>query len=98
MLEIITLNVLKQRAGVGRALVYAAVEEAESLRCSRVWVITTNDNIQAQKFYGALGFTIVAVHKDAVNESRKLKPEIPLVSIDGILIADEIELEKLLNR
>lgn len=98
MLEIITLNVLKQRAGIGRALVFAAVEEAESLKCSRVWVITTNDNTQAVKFYQSLGFTLVAVHKDAITESRKLKPEIPLVGIDEIPITDEIELEKILNR
>ncbi len=98
MLEIITLNVLKQREGIGRALVIAAVETAESLKCSRVWVITTNDNTQAVKFYQALGFTLVAVHKGALNESRKLKPEIPLVGLDGIPMTDEIELEKIIMR
>jgi N-acetylglutamate synthase-like GNAT family acetyltransferase len=98
MLEIITVNVLKQREGIGTDLVNATVEEAETLSCSRVWGITTNDNITAQKFYRALGFRIAAVHKDAVKESRKLKPEIPLVGIDGIAITDEIELEKILNR
>ena len=96
MLEIITLNVLKQREGIGRALVNAAVETAESLKCSRVWTITTNDNTQAVKFYRALGFTLAAVHKGALSESRKLKPEIPLFGIDGIPITDEIELEKIL--
>jgi N-acetylglutamate synthase-like GNAT family acetyltransferase len=98
MLEIITLNVVKQRKGIGKSLVYAAVEEAESIKCSRVWVVTTNDNATAVAFYRALGFTIVAVHKDAVIESRKLKPEIPLVGIDGIPITDEIELEKILRK
>jgi N-acetylglutamate synthase-like GNAT family acetyltransferase len=86
MLEIITLNVLRQREGIGRALVNAVIGEAESLKCSRVWV-----------FYQALGFKVIAVHKGAVNESRKIKPEIPLIGIDGIPITDEIELEKILS-
>ncbi len=98
MFEIITLNVLRQREGIGRALVKAAIDEAESLKCSRVWVITTNDNNKAVQFYQALGFQVTAVHKGAVNESRKIKPEIPIIGIDGIRITDEIELEKILRR
>jgi ribosomal protein S18 acetylase RimI-like enzyme len=97
MLEIITMNALKQRVGIGSDLVNAAKEEAKNLTCSRVWVITTNDNVPAQKYYRALGFSIAAVHKDAVKESRKLKPEIPFLGIEGIPITDEIELEKILR-
>ena len=93
MLEIVTLNVLKQREGFGRALVDEVIKKAISLNCSRVWVITTNDNTVAVKFYETMGFSTVAVHKNAVEKSRKLKPEIPLVGIDGIPITDEIELE-----
>ena len=40
---------------------------------------------------------MVAVYPDAVENSRQLKPEIPLVGNDGIPIRDEIELEKLLD-
>ena len=96
MLEIVTLNVLKQREGIGKALVEEAIQMARSIKCSRVWVITTNDNSTALKFYKSTGFTIVAVHKDAVAESRKLKPEIPFVGMNGVPITDEIELESLL--
>lgn len=98
MLEIVTLNALQPQKGIGRALVNAVIEEAESLKCFRVWVITTNDNSQAVQFYRTLGFEMKAIHKDAVIESRKLKPEIPLVGIDGIPITDEIELEKILRK
>jgi len=38
----------------------------------------------------------VAVHRDAVSDSRRLKPEIPQVGEHGIPIRDEIELETLL--
>ena len=92
-LEITTLNALHQGAGIGRALVLAALERANAFGCSRVWVITTNENQPAVEFYQAVGFEVVAVHKGAVNESRKVKPEIPTFGIDGIPILDEIELE-----
>ena len=97
MLEIVTLNVLKEREGIGKALVERVVDLALSRGCSRVWLITTNDNATAVKFYEAVGFRMVAVYKGAIAESRKLKPEIPEFGIDGIPITDEVELEKCLE-
>lgn len=97
MLEIISLNVLEQRRGIGSALIQSAIQEARSLKCLRIWVITTNDNIPAIEFYQANGFKIAAIHEDALIESRKLKPEIPHIGIDGAPIKDEIELEKKLE-
>ena len=38
------------------------------------------------------GFQITAIHPDAVTESRKIKPEIPLIGLEGIPLRDEIEL------
>lgn len=64
--------------------------------CQRVFLITTNDNLNALGFYQKRGFELVAVHRGAVNESRKAKPSIPLIGYDGILLRDEIELEMLL--
>lgn len=93
MFEIVSLNVLEKRSGIGRALIQSAIHEARSLKCLRIWAITTNDNIAAIEFYQANRFKIARIHKDALNESRKLKPEIPYVGIDGVPIKDEIELE-----
>ena len=74
-------------------LINAVREAALSAACHRVWLITTNDNIQALRFYQRRGFELVAVHRDAIKESRKLKPEIPEVGMHGIPLRDEIELE-----
>lgn len=60
--------------------------------CARLWLITTNDNVGALVFYQKAGFRLVAVYPDAVNQARKLKPQIPLVAENGIPIRDEIEL------
>ncbi|HEX7715028.1 MAG TPA: GNAT family N-acetyltransferase, partial [Bacillota bacterium] len=65
--------------------------------CQRLWLITTNDNLAAIRFYQLRGFVLVALHRDAIAQSRKLKPEIPLRGIDGIPIRDEIELEVVLK-
>jgi len=40
---------------------------------------------------------LVAVHRNALDVSRKLKPEIPLMGDDGIPLRDEIELEMMLD-
>jgi GNAT superfamily N-acetyltransferase len=91
--EIVTLNSLKEGAGIGTMLIRAAQDAARRAGCARLWLITTNDNLHAVRFYQKRGFEIAAVHRGAIAESRKLKPEIPRIGLDGIPIRDEIELE-----
>jgi ribosomal protein S18 acetylase RimI-like enzyme len=92
-LEIVTLNALAPRRGVGSALLCAARRTASRAGCARVWLITTNDNVPAIGFYGKLGFECVAVHAGAVEVARRLKPEIPQLGRDGVPIRDELEFE-----
>lgn len=93
--EIVSLNSLKEKRGVGLSLVDVVVKEAKANRCHRVVVITTNDNTNALHFYQKRGFHIRAAYPNALVDSRKLKPTIPQIGIDGIPLRDEIELEKL---
>ena len=94
--EIVTLNSIVEGIGVGTALIAAVRTIAVRSKCRRVWVITTNDNLQALRFYQRKGFSLVALHRKALDQSRKLKPEIPLIGLDGIPLRDELELEMLL--
>ncbi len=96
--EIITLDSFREGQGVGTALIDAAKQAANDAGCRRLWLITTNDNLHGLRFYQKRGFMIVAVHRNAVDEARKLKPSIPLIGNDGIPIRDEIELEMELSR
>jgi GNAT superfamily N-acetyltransferase len=91
--EIVTLNSLVEGHGIGTALVQAAREAAAEAGCQRLWLITTNDNLTALRFWQKRGFSLVQVHRNAVADSRRLKPEIPLTGEHGIPIRDEIELE-----
>jgi len=96
--EIVTLDAIVQGSGVGSLLIDAVRALARQRGCKRVWLITTNDNAAAQRFYENRGFRTAAVHSNALTESRKLKPEIPELGIDGIPIRDEIEMELRLDR
>lgn len=60
-------------------------------------MITTNDNLNALRFYQKRGYHIVAIYPDAIADSRKIKPQIPLNGAFGIPIQDEIELELLIS-
>jgi ribosomal protein S18 acetylase RimI-like enzyme len=80
--------------GAGGALLAECVRAAIDVGASRVWLITTNDNTGALRFYQRRGFVITAWHMDAVEEARRtIKPEIGLFGRDDIPIRDEIELE-----
>lgn len=92
--EIMSINSLTPGKGIGSKLLTAVEQIAKGKGCTKLIVITTNDNAKAVEFYKKNGFTIALVRKNIMNEYRKLKPEIPLTGIDGIPLTDEIELEK----
>lgn len=96
-IEIVTLDSLVENIGVGTALISQARSLAEQAACQRIWLITTNDNMPALHFYQKRGFRLVTVHQNALDYSRTLKPEIPLIGLEGIPLRDEIELEIILN-
>jgi ribosomal protein S18 acetylase RimI-like enzyme len=91
--EIVTLDSLVPARGIGTALLTAVKEAAVEAGCKCLWLVTTNDNLNALHFYQKRGFELVAVHINALERSRELKPEIPKIGIDGIPLRDEIELE-----
>lgn len=95
--EVVSLDSMREGIGVGTALIEAVRDAASQAGCSRLWLITSNDNLHALGFYQKRGFHLVAVHCNAIEQSRKLKPQIPLIGEHGIPIRDEIELELSLN-
>lgn len=94
--EIVTLNSLAEDRGIGGALIGAALTLARENGCRRLWLITTNDNTRAIRYYQKRGFALKAVHIDAMELSRKLKPSIPLTGMDGLPLQHEFEFEILL--
>jgi len=91
--EVTSLDSLRQGQGIGSTLLEKAIEEARSCNCRRLFLITTNDNLNALGFYQKRGFEIVTIYRGAINESRKRKPSIPLIGFNNIPLRDEVELE-----
>jgi ribosomal protein S18 acetylase RimI-like enzyme len=94
--EIVTLEAFAQWQGIGTALVNAYLERAKSGGLREVRVITTNDNVDALRFYQSRGFVIHEVRVNAIVAARRLKPEIPPTGLYGLPIRDEIELLRVL--
>lgn len=95
--EVVTLNSSSEGVGIGSGLLESVRKAAISAQCRRLWLITTNDNTHDLRFYQKRGFRLAALYRNQLEKSRLLKPEIPLVGMDGIPLRDEIELEILLS-
>ena len=91
--ELVTLDAQLQWSGIGTALLAAVAGAAARAGCRRLWLVTTNDNLDALRFYQRRGMHLVAVHHGLRETARRLKPQIPLTGCFGIPIVDEIELE-----
>ncbi|MGE5826853.1 MAG: GNAT family N-acetyltransferase [Micromonosporaceae bacterium] len=91
-LEVVSIAAHPARTGAGTALLAAAAEQARRQR-QRLWLVTTNDNLDALRFYQRRGLRIVRVDPGAVDRARQLKPGIPLIGAYGIPIHDELHLE-----
>jgi GNAT superfamily N-acetyltransferase len=91
--EIVFIDSGPQHRGIGTALLEAIKRLALERDCNRLWLITTNDNLDALRFYQRRGFHLTALTPNAVDASRLLKPEIPLAGDFGIPLRDELELE-----
>ena len=93
--EILTLHAARQWSGLGSAMVHTVARLAAAAGCRRYWVVTTNDNVDALRFYQRRGFRLIAVRFGAVDLSRQtLKPQIPITGNYGIPLRDEIELDQ----
>jgi GNAT superfamily N-acetyltransferase len=91
--ELLTIDAFEKARGIGSRLLESVAERARAAGCWRLWLITTNDNLDAIRFYQRRGMRLVAVHPGAVDEARRRKPEIPLIGNYGIAIRDELEFE-----
>jgi GNAT superfamily N-acetyltransferase len=94
--EIVSLDSLVPSVGIGTALIGAVRDVARESGCKRVWFTTTNDNLNALRFYQKRGFVLVTIHRNAVKIARQYKP-IPLIGAEGIPVRDEIELELMIE-
>ena len=91
--EITSLDAIHPDRGIGTDLQDAVIDVALNNGWRRLWLVTTNDNTRALRFFQRRGWDLVAVHRGAVTSAREIKPEIPERGADEIAIRHELELE-----
>ena len=89
--ELAFIAAFERHRGIGTALLEAVRGAADG--CARIWLVTTDDNLDALRFYQRRGFILSALRPGAVDESRRtLKPHIGTGGEFGIPLRDELEL------
>ena len=91
--ELLSIDALLEGKGIGTTLLNAVIAAARAAGCSRLHLVTTNDNLKALHFYQTHSFHLCALRPGAIVTSRALKPSIPLLGNDSIPLRDEIVLE-----
>jgi len=91
---VVSLDALVRRRGIGSALLSHATDVARRQGCSRIWLTTSNELIDALTFYLRQGMRLIEVVVDGMDAERRLKPEIPTHADDGTPIRDVWVLEK----
>jgi GNAT superfamily N-acetyltransferase len=95
-LEIVLIESFQENKGIGSLLLKELENIAIESCIKRIWLVTTNDNINAIRFYLKKGYVFRRIEKNVIEEYRKLKPGIPIIGNYGIPIMDELEFEKIL--
>ena len=95
--ELVLLETLRLGSGIGTALLEALVDLLTWQAVRELWLTSTNDNLDALRFYQRRGFPLVEVRVDAMAEARRHKPTIPEIGEYGIPMYDELRLVRVLH-
>jgi ribosomal protein S18 acetylase RimI-like enzyme len=84
---------LARHRGVARALVDEVAAQARAEGAKRLRAMTTNDNLEALRFYQLYGFRLTALFVNAIDMLRALHPSLAREGMNGIARRDSLELE-----
>ena len=92
--EIVTFDSKRENIGIGTAILKLIEQVAIENNCTKMRLITTNDNLRALQFYQKRGYSLTKIYQNEMDEVRKVKPNVPIIGENGIPLRDELELEK----
>jgi ribosomal protein S18 acetylase RimI-like enzyme len=92
--ELLSLSTIPHGCGIGSALLVAVEEAMRRTGRRRLWLVTTNDNVDALRFYQRRDYRLIALFPGAVDAARAGKPTISCLGLHSIPIHDELVLEK----
>ncbi|MEM7022355.1 MAG: GNAT family N-acetyltransferase [Pseudomonadota bacterium] len=96
-LEVLAIRALTKYRGAGSTLLAEMERIARNCECASICLCTTNDNLDALRFYQRRGFTVRAYSVDGFREVLRIKgrnAEQSHAGQHGIPIRDVIELSK----
>ena len=82
-LEIVTLNAIDRRAGIGTMLIEAAVGQAQRFGCRELLLTTTNDNVDALRESGSILVPTRTIVEDILASSDGV-PDYALAKLEAI--------------
>jgi ribosomal protein S18 acetylase RimI-like enzyme len=91
-LAVIAVSSGHRRRGIGGALIESVASAGTEAGARELWLVTTNDNLDALGLYQRRRFRLAELRPGAVDVSRRLKPSIPLVGRHEIPLRDELVL------
>jgi ribosomal protein S18 acetylase RimI-like enzyme len=91
--EVVAIVSTEEGRGIGRALMDAVRDQAAAAGYRRLWLITTNDNSRAFRFYQLWGMDLCAFYRHGARRSREVKPSLPERGADGVPLDHELEFE-----
>src|SRR5688500_15046213 len=95
--HVLSLDSLVSGRGVGSALLDRVESAARAAGSPHITLVTTNDNVDALRFYQRRGYRIASIDPGALDRARRTKPSIPLIGFHGIPVRDELTLVKSLD-
>lgn len=90
--ELLTLDAVIPGRGIGSSLLDTCLDQMLPSDCRRVLVTVTNDQLIALRMLQKRGFRLTGLRPGAVDDARKLKPQIPVNGADGVPLHDELDL------
>lgn len=96
--NIISLNSLDKNIGIGTALIEKMETMAKKFNCKKISIVATNDNTNAMRFFQKRGYCMYCVHKNTVERTRRIKPNLPKTGFDNIPVYCELEFIKKLEK
>ncbi len=95
--ELLAIRALQQWRGIGSALMTHLEDHLKKQAVETLWLCTTNDNLDALRFYQQRGFHLTQLVPGAFDEVRRIKG-LPgteeVIGNYGIPIRDELVLTK----
>ncbi|MEM7097539.1 MAG: GNAT family N-acetyltransferase [Pseudomonadota bacterium] len=95
--ELLAIAAARPGHGAGSQLLDDLEERVLDLGCNSIWLATTNDNLDAIKFYQRRGYRMCQLRPGAFSDVVRLKgldPNSIVVGNFDIPVRDEIQLEK----